>query len=70
MYHVLVAGGDKRNIYLAEELSRDGFKVSVCGFDESVSFDNNIKRVSDIKSETDKFDIIILPKSNVRAEWR
>jgi len=61
MCHVLTAGGDKRNIYLANEFYKDGFTVSVCGFDESVCFDKNIKRISDINTQNNNFDIIVLP---------
>lgn len=61
MYHILVAGGDERNIYLAKLLSEENCKVSVCGFDNSVNFEPNIERVSDIKKSSSMSDLIILP---------
>ncbi len=61
MYHILVAGGDKRNIYLAKLLSEEKCKVSVCGFDNNVSFDMDIERVSDIKKASSISDLIVLP---------
>lgn len=61
MHHILVAGGDKRNVFLAEILKNDGHKVSVCGFNEETLFPEGIERISDIKNAMSLFDIIVLP---------
>ena len=61
MNHILIAGGDKRNIFLAEIYGKNGFKVSVCGFDEEILFSDNIDRCKDIKKTASLCDIIVLP---------
>ena len=61
MNHILIAGGDKRNIFLAEIYEKNGFKVSVCGFDEEIVFSDNIDRCKDIKKTASLCDIIVLP---------
>lgn len=61
MNHILIAGGDKRNIHLAEIYNKSGFDVSVCGFDEEILFSDNINRCKDIKKTASLCDIIILP---------
>lgn len=66
MYRILVVGGDKRNIYLAGILNRKIFEVSVCGFDESVRFTNDITVADDIKKAASTSDVIVfgLPMSH------
>ena len=49
MKHILIAGGDKRNVYLANSLNSEGFTVKVIGFDKSVCFDKGIERITDAK---------------------
>ena len=61
MYHILVAGGDKRNIYLADILSSDGFRVSVCGFGEEINFADGVRPAHNIKKTASECDVIILP---------
>lgn len=61
MCHILVAGGDKRNVYLADIFKKDGYKVSVCGFGEDISFAEGIIRVENIKKDAPEWDIIVLP---------
>lgn len=66
MYRILIAGGDKRNIYLAGILNREIFEVSVCGFDEDVRFTNDIIVTDDIKTAASEADVIVfgLPMSH------
>ena len=45
MKHILIAGGDKRNVYLANSLSKDGFKVKVIGFDDNIYFNPGVEKV-------------------------
>jgi len=59
MHRVLIVGGDKRNMYLAEIFNKENFCVSVCGFDEDVAFSQGINRVKDIKKSAAENDIII-----------
>lgn len=59
MQNILVAGGDNRNIYLARILAQDGFKVSVCGFDEGSEFGENISVVTDVKKAASQSDVIV-----------
>ncbi|MBR3934811.1 MAG: hypothetical protein IKJ68_13015 [Clostridia bacterium] len=59
MHRVLIVGGDKRNIYLAEIFNKENFCVSVCGFDEEVAFSQGINRVTDIKKSAAENDIIV-----------
>lgn len=54
--NLLLVGGDKRQLYMADFLENSGFKVSVYGLSE-----NRRKCVSDIKSSAKKADAIILP---------
>ncbi len=61
MCHILVAGGDKRNVYLADILSSDEFRVSVCGFGEEISFTDGVNRAQNIKKTASECDVIILP---------
>ena len=61
MHHILVAGGDRRNVFLAEIFKKDGHKVSVCGFNEETFFSEGIERISDIKKAASLCDVIVLP---------
>lgn len=61
MYHILVAGGDERNIYLANLLKSEDCKVSVCGFGRNVHFDDDIIRVKNMRESASLYDLIVLP---------
>lgn len=54
--NILLIGGDKRQLYMADYLENQGFNVSVYGFR-----DNGRKCVENIKSAIADADIIILP---------
>ena len=56
-----IVGGDLRNLYLAQELSKDGKKVKIMGFNklnDQIFVNNKIKKVYSI-NEKEKNDLII-----------
>ena len=51
-YNFFIIGGDKRNLFLAEKLSKDGENVKIFGFDrikEEFFANNNIKKITNEK---------------------
>lgn len=65
MKRILIAGGDKRNIYLARILDTEGFEVKACGFDLGVNLGGNIEIATNAKKAAMQSDVIIfgLPAS-------
>lgn len=57
----LVAGGDLRQVYLAEKLASKGNKVYAIGFDENISFSDNICQLENIIMLTNRVDYTVLP---------
>lgn len=57
----LVVGGDLRQVYAAEALAENNYKVYTYGFDNNVSFSEKIIPVTGIFEVPEKADIIILP---------
>lgn len=51
-YNFFIIGGDKRNLFLAKKLSKDGEKVKIFGFDrinDEFFANNNIKKITNEK---------------------
>ena len=51
-YNFFIIGGDKRNLFLAEKLSKDGENVKIFGFDrikDEFFANNNIKKITNEK---------------------
>lgn len=56
----LIAGGDLRQVYLAEALSRD-FKVYVIGFDKNMINSEKVILLDNLMSLKERVDYIVLP---------
>lgn len=54
-------GGDERMLFAAGEFARDGFDVSVCGFDISTGEYGNIRRENELYGALDGARYVILP---------
>ncbi len=63
--NIVVAGGDLRQVYAANELSRAGHEVSVLGFDEGLPFDVSIKECEYIS----KAELVVLPLGIKKGEF-
>lgn len=50
---IAVVGGDTRSIYAAEELSRSGFEISICGFADKVGISDNLHIIERPEEITD-----------------
>ena len=61
-----VIGGDKRQLFLADSLTRDGYSVILGGFDKLVSVGS--VTLSDIDTAICYGDAVILPVPSVRAD--
>ena len=57
----LVAGGDLRQVYLAEKLASKGNEVYAIGFDENISFSDDICQLENIIMLNNRVDYIVLP---------
>ena len=57
----LVAGGDLRQVYLAEKLASKDNIVYAIGFDENISFSDGICQLENTIMLTDRVDYIVLP---------
>lgn len=62
-YKILIAGGDMRQIYCAERLSKE-FEIRIIGFDRE-SIPDSIKLSFANISSTKKYDCIVLPVSPI-----
>ena len=60
MKSILIAGGDMRNVYLANEFKKRGITAYVCGIDQEKLEDNGIF-CDDFKLMLAKADLVILP---------
>lgn len=61
-----VIGGDKRQLFLADSLTRDGFRVILAGFDNLLSI--GAITLADIPTAVNYADAVILPLPSVRAD--
>ncbi|MBQ4100548.1 MAG: hypothetical protein IJC83_03280, partial [Oscillospiraceae bacterium] len=58
---ILVAGGDLRQTYIAEQFTKLSSMVYAVGFDEEITLDGNIHTSKNYKEIAKLADIIILP---------
>ncbi len=63
--NIVVAGGDLRQVYAANELNRAGHEVSVLGFDEGLPFDVDIEECEELS----KARLIVLPLGIKKEEF-
>lgn len=61
-----ILGGDKRQLFLADSLFRDGYSVLLGGFDSLRSFGG--LTISDVRTTLAYSDVVLLPLPSVRAD--
>ncbi len=65
---ILFLGGDKRQIEIIKDLSKNNYDIDVIGYDK-IKFDSKIKNLNLEKLNISKYNIIILPVNGVREDY-